>query len=296
MRSSVSGYHETTLPWQSDAGGGPTLRGRRLDGPQTMLHFVHGNGFCGGVYWPLLQELVPEYGLFCHDIEAHGQSDAPARFSGTRAIRQRFMPVIAEQQLPTGQLIGMGHSYGAAQTLCAAAENPQLFRALVLLDPILLPPLHFAGTRLLAAAGRNPPSRGARRRRDRWDSRQRAWERLHDRGIYHGWRDDAFDCFIEYATRDDESGQRVLSCPKWMEAEIFDHPTYPWRALPRVQCPMLIVFGDNSYPFLKGAERRVRERHASADVRTQAGGHCFMLEDPVTTAETIRDFLSAHKL
>src|SRR3546814_3720045 len=69
----------------------------------------------------------------------------------------------------------MGHSYGAALTVRAAAENPHLFRALVLLDPILLPTSLWLGTRLLARLGRNPMSRAARRRRDRWPSREEAW-------------------------------------------------------------------------------------------------------------------------
>src|SRR3546814_11121482 len=94
---------------------------------------------------------------------------------------------------------------------------------------------------LLARLGRNPMSRAARRRRDRWPSREEAWTRLHDRGIYRGWRDDAFDCFIEHATRD-EDGERALTCPKWLEAEIFDHPVYPWPAPGHLQCPVLFAY------------------------------------------------------
>src|SRR3546814_704845 len=188
----------------------------------------------------MLQQLMPHYGLFCVDLEGHGDSDRPTHFSGSKAIARRIAPVIADQQ-PGGQaLVGMGHSYGAALTVRAAAENPHLFRALVLLDPILLPTSLWLGTRLLARLGRNPMSRAARRRRDRWPSREEAWTRLHDRGIYRGWRDDAFDCFIEHATRD-EDGERALTCPKWLEAEIFDHPVYPWHALRPLQCPVLFV-------------------------------------------------------
>src|SRR3546814_9423117 len=58
MLSTASAYHELTAAWVSSAGHGPTLRGRRYDGPATTLHFVHGNGFCGGVYWPMLQQLM----------------------------------------------------------------------------------------------------------------------------------------------------------------------------------------------------------------------------------------------
>lgn len=295
MLSSASSYRELTTPWSSSAGTGPTLRGRRYDGPATTLHFVHGNGFCGGVYWPMLQQLMPHYGLFCVDLEGHGDSDPPARFSGSTAIARRIAAVIADQQ-PGGQtLVGMGHSYGAALTVRAAAENPRLFRALVLLDPILLPTPLWLGTRLLARLGRNPIANAARRRRAQWPSREQASARLKDRGIYRGWLDDAFDCFIEYATRD-EAGERVLSCPKWLEAEIFDHPLYPWRALRQLQCPVLLVHGSQTYPFVAPAARKARKLVPALDVRVQSGGHCFMQEAPQTTAATIHEFLRAHRL
>ncbi|NKF21441.1 alpha/beta fold hydrolase [Solimonas marina] len=289
----VSAYHDRTQAWQSRAGGGPLLRGRRYDGPPHTIHFVHGNGFCGGVYWPLLAGLLPDYGLFCHDIEGHGASEPPQHFSGTPAIMRRIEPVIADQGLAGKPLIGMGHSYGAALTLCAAAENPQRFGALVLLDPILLPPLHYAVTRLSAAVGGNPLSRGALRRRDRWESRDAVRARLQGRGIYRGWRDDAFECFVEYATRDDADGSRVLCCPKQEEAAIFNHPIYPWRAWPHIHCPVLVIMGADSYPFLRHSARLIRKRHPAAHLQAQAGGHCFMLEDPDRTAATVRDFLKS---
>ncbi|WP_051278749.1 alpha/beta fold hydrolase [Solimonas flava] len=287
-------FHELSA-WQSSAGAGPILRGRRHDGPPTTLHFVHGNGFCGGVYWPLLRPLAAEYGLFCHDFEGHGNSAAPERFAGPAALAARIPQVIAEQRLPSGALIGVGHSYGAALTVLAAIARPDLFRALVLLDPILMPGPMYALTRLLALTRRNPLSRGARRRRDRWPSRQAAWDRLHDRGIYHDWLDAAFDCFIDYATHD-EGGERALSCPKWLEAEIFDHPAYPWSGLRELRCPVLFLHGEQTYPFVAGAARLARRRLPSIEVHTQPGGHCFMQEDPRSTADTVLRFLRRHGL
>jgi pimeloyl-ACP methyl ester carboxylesterase len=70
-------FVQATTPWQSQAGSGPTLRGRRVDNGRPLIHFLHGNGFCGGVYWPFLRGLLPDYALFCHDLEGHGASLAP---------------------------------------------------------------------------------------------------------------------------------------------------------------------------------------------------------------------------
>lgn len=283
-------YLQSTQAWQSDAGRGPLLRGRRRDSAAMQLHFTHGNGLCGGVYWPLLR-LLPEYGLFCHDYEGHGASEAPHRFSGPEVLIARIAQVIAQQQLPCDRLIGIGHSFGGALTLRAAAAHPELFRAVILLDPILLPWPAYAYTRISAALRLNPMSRAARRRRAHWPSREAAWQHLHGRGIYKGWREEAFDAFIDHATRDAADGGRELCCPKWLEAAIFDHPVYPWAALPRLHCPTLVLYGRDSYPFMAGAMRQAGERNRGLQIEAVDGGHCFMLEDPQASAARIRSFL-----
>lgn len=287
-----AGFLAATTPWQSRAGGSLTLRGRRRDHQGTTLHFVHGNSFAGGVYWPMLRELTPQYGLFCHDLEGHGDSDRPARYNGAAHSIARIAAVIAEQ-LPQRPLIGVGHSYGAAMTVRTAAAHPDLFRALVLLDPILLPPATWIASRIAGTLGANPMSRTALRRRDRWPDADAAARHLRGRGIYRGWTDEAFDCFIAHATRD-QGGERTLSCPRELEAAIFSTPPYPWRALRQLSCPVLLVHGEKTYPFMPRTASLARRGCASLQVRTQAGGHCFMLEDPVQTAATIRDFLVTH--
>ena len=182
-------FLHATRPWESSAGTGPQLRGRRADGPGPTIHFLSGNGFCGGVYWPFLKQVRPDYGLFLHDIEGHGESDPPARFSGTRALAARTVQVIEDQGLRDGRgLIGMGHSRGAAMTLKIAAENPGLFRALVLLDPIALPTPIFLGWRTASLLGLNSMANDTRRRRTAWPSRDEAFAHLRGRGIFRGWQ------------------------------------------------------------------------------------------------------------
>ncbi|MFP5304252.1 MAG: alpha/beta fold hydrolase, partial [Gammaproteobacteria bacterium] len=270
------GYLQASSGWQSTAGGGPLLRGRRtaVSTGAPTLHFLHGNGFCGGVYWPFLRRLLPDYGLFCHDLEGHGASDAPARYSGTAAIIARVPKVIADQQLDRDALIGIGHSFGAAVTMAVAAHNPGLFKALVLLDPILIPTPGWLYIKLLSALGRNPMAEAARRRRDRWASRGDALARLRGRGIYCGWSEEGLQCFVEHATRDagplptgkgrqaspsDQiTGSRILCCPRELEAAIFENPVYPWRLLPRIDVPVLFLHGAGSYPFMASAARKAQ--------------------------------------
>jgi pimeloyl-ACP methyl ester carboxylesterase len=277
-------------PWTSTAGTGPTLRGLRADGDGAVIHFLHGNGFCGGVYWPFLRRLRPDYGIFLHDIEGHGASDAPPRFSGVAAVAQRIPQVMADQGLASGGLIGMGHSFGAALTLRVAARNPGLFSALVLLDPIVFPPLMWAAIKLASLLNRHPFARAARRRRNAWVSHEEALAYLRGRGIYKGWEEEALHAFVDHAMRHDEQGL-VLSAPPALEATIYDHPLYSWRDFRRVQVPILFLYGEHSYPFFPPAARRARDANPGVTVGTVAGGHCFMLENPQASADRVREFL-----
>lgn len=296
MNSSAKGTgaagYRVLAPTEHTRTGQPAWRGRRADAAGPMLHFLHGNGFCGGVYWPFLERFLPQYGLYCSDIEGHGASEAPARFSGVPALLERARAVIAAQALDQGPLVGIGHSFGGALTLRLAADHPQLFRAIVLLDPIVMPPPMWLGVRLASVLNRHPMAKAARRRRECWASRAEAFSRLNGRGIYAGWTEEAMQCFVEHALVETGQGEEVrLACPRELEATIFEHPVWPWPAFRRLQCPTLFVSGAGSYGFFPWAQRLARRADPRIEFQTLPGGHCFMLEHPTQTHDAVVDFL-----
>jgi pimeloyl-ACP methyl ester carboxylesterase len=293
----VSSLLEQTRPWASAAGGGPTLRGRRTDAGAQTIHFFPGNGFCGAVYWDFLKRLLPAHGasgdvgLFLHDIEGHGASDAPPAFSGAAAIARRVPEVLREQRLDGQTLIGMGHSFGGALSLKCAVEHPGLFRALVLLDPITLPPLGWFLWRGMGRLGINPMAKAARTRRSTWPSHDDALLHLRGRGIFRGWTEEALRDFVDHAmgARD---GQWVLRCPPELEAQIYEHPIWCWPLFRKVQVPVLFLYGAQSYPFFPTTARRARRRHPKLEIGTVPGAHCFMLQHPDEAAARVREWLA----
>ncbi|MES2488685.1 MAG: alpha/beta hydrolase [Pseudomonadota bacterium] len=279
-------------PWESNAGTGPTIRGRRSESGAPLIHFLHGNGFCGGVYWPMLRHFLPQYGLITHDIEGHGDSDNPPKFSGVEAVIQRIPQVMSDIGLPGQPLIGMGHSFGGALTLRVAADNPGLFKALVLLDPIVMPAPFFVGVHIASMLGRHPLANASRRRRQSWASRAEVADRLRGRGTYKGWTPEALHSFVEYATRD-EGDKRVLSCPAELEAQIFERPVWPWAAFKKAQLPILFLRGNQSFSFFPRAEKLAQRANPQVLVKTLPGGHCFMQENPEATYKVVAEFLAS---
>ena len=290
MADALPRAYDELARWESRAGGGPVLRGRRAGGARGPVHFLPGNGFCGGVYWPFLKRLLPGYGLFLHDIEGHGESDAPAHFSGIGSVARRVPLVAKEQGVAGAPLVGMGHSFGAALTLKVAADNPGLFKALVLLDPIVVPTPAWLGIRALSALGLHPMMRAALRRRREWAGRQDAVDHLRGRGIYKGWTEEALGCFVDHAMRD-EDGKRVLRCPPELEAEIYGRPVYPWPSFRNITVPILFLYGAGSYDFFPIAARLARRSNPAVEVKTVPGHHCFMLQDPADAHDAVAEFL-----
>ncbi len=285
-------FIQATVPWAFEEDGLPALRSRRFDhGGRPLIHFMHGNGFCGATYWNFLRHFKTGYGLFLHDVQGHGDSDPGEGFPGWKATVTRTATVI--QQHPVTQtklpLIGMGHSFGAAVTLMTAARHPELFRCLVLVDPVLFPP---GLKRLLRYfPGLNPIVAQARKRTPHWPTRQAAWDYLHQRGIFRGVEDDALACYIDHGLEHRADGLH-LKCPRETEAQIFaSMPLGLWSAVKGVQCPVYILHGRNSYPFVSRGAKRAARLNSCITVETTRGGHCFMLEHPREAHERIETYL-----
>lgn len=275
-------------PWSARHSDGLQVRGRQFEAGPVQAHFLSGNGFCGGVYWPFLQRLLPEYSIWIHDQLGQGESDNPARFTGTRDWTDRLCQVL--DQAPPRRRIAIGHSFGGAMSLRLAMARPQAFEAIVLLDPVLFPPLLLAGIDLMRWTGRHPFARAAKQRRNYWPDRTALRAYLQDRGIYRGWSEASLEAFVEHACEQTEEGWS-LRCPPWLEAELYARPARGYRqALRQLKLPILFLYGADSYPFMPLAARHAaRCGHA---VKALPGGHCFMQEDPAAAADAVREFLA----
>ena len=70
-------------PWSHSCSAGFTLRGWHTPpSGKPLLHFLHGNGFCGRTYEPLLRLLAADFDLWLCDVQGHGDSDHGGRFHG----------------------------------------------------------------------------------------------------------------------------------------------------------------------------------------------------------------------
>ncbi len=289
------------IRWTHDTPHGFTLRGwHSPPSGKPLLHFIHGNSFCGRVYEPMLAALNTDFDLWLSDVQGHGDSDAGDRFVGWNRSADLAIAAVKAHLPLFGDvpLMAAGHSFGGVLTCLALSSHRELFQRAVVLDPVLFPAamawsLTMAETMGLAA--QTPLARSARRRRAHWPDRHTAIESLRGRGTYKGWREDALQAFGEHALRPADDGDGVvLKCAPSREAEVFGSgPVGLWSALRLVRTPVCVIHAGHTFPFVAPSALQWRGMNRHVSVEQVPGGHCFMQEDPEDAAERVRRFLLA---
>lgn len=288
------------FPWSHANSAGFTSRGwHTKPSGKPVLHFLHGNGYCGRVYEPMLGYLAEEFDLWLCDAQGHGETDHGGRFHGwnlNAELAVEAWHAAGRERFADAPLYAVGHSFGGVLTSLILARHPELFKRAVLLDPVLFSAPMIGVMALSDVVGlsrRTGMAAKAVKRRKVWPDRATAHGLLQERGMFRGWTDQAFSAYIEHALKDTDAGVE-LKCRPSREADIFSsYPRRLWASLAKIVTPTEIIYGKRSYPFV--AKSVVHLCASNAHVRGQIveGGHCFMQEFPQASAERVSQFLLA---
>lgn len=289
--------------WSQPTSAQLTLRGwHSVPSGKPVLHFLHGNGFCGRVYTPLLELLSADYDLWLCDIQGHGDSDLGERFLGWNRNAALAVEVFNAQRaiFADAPVYAAGHSFGGVLTSLIMAQHPHLFRAAVLLDPVIYTPrlqlLMRTADRLGVTI--NQVAKKTLKRRRHWPDRAAAYAAyaaLTGRGAFQGWAPEALASFVDYALRPAAEGGVELKCPPELEARIFaSAPSRLWSSLRRVQTPALFMYGAHSFPFVPKSAQLWAQKNEQVQLEQVPGGHCFMQQDPALAAQHTLAFLSRY--
>lgn len=217
----------------------------------------------------------------------------------------RFLSDHPSTSLPSAQdddapVIGVGHSIGGIVTLRAAMRDPQKFRALILIDPVLFVPSFLVGWNFIRAIGlgekTHPLIPAARRRRREFSNLDVLFRSYRSKSVFRYMSDENLKTYITGITKPKaDGGYELAYTPEW-ETHIYltgmrDHDL--WRGLPTLDIPTLIIRGAETDTFLPNAERLVKKKNPKIQVHTMKNAtHILPLEYPKEVAEIIKDFLT----
>jgi pimeloyl-ACP methyl ester carboxylesterase len=209
------------------------------DGPPLLM--AHATGFCGPVLAPLAAHLTGRFHCWAYDARGHGDSEAPAGLDWNwSGFADDVLAVV--DGLGLDQPYGFGHSSGGAAMLDAEARRPGTFAALWCYEPIVWPEITDELT-----ASRRPLISGALKRRDRFPSRQDAYDNFASKPPLESLDPKALRAYVDCGFTADGEGVR-LKCPPFVEAAIYRQGLVHdgFSRLGRVGCPVTIGRGDRS--------------------------------------------------
>lgn len=266
-------------------------------GDKTPLHFLHANGYPPECYQTLFEFFQTQYHLFGMKLRPLW---ADAKLSDVKNWRilsddlLRFLPT-----LTADPVIGVGHSVGATVTLRAALQNPQKFRALILLDPVLFVPPFILLWRIIYALGLgakfHPKVAATLRRRKTFDNLEIVFRGYRTREVFRHVSDENLKNYIQGITQPKpEGGFELIFSPEW-ESHIYLTGLQDfdiWNNLHKLQIPTLIIRGSESDTFTKKAQKLIEKKNPKIQFEVlEKATHIFPLEYPKEVFEITRKFI-----
>jgi len=262
------------------------------------LHFLHANGYPPACYLPLLDMLKERYHVTAMHLRPLWPGSNPKELGAWHPMSDDLTLFIEEQDF--APVIAVGHSIGAIVSLRAALRQPEKFRALVLIDPVLFPPRFIAAYNLLKASGLayrlHPWILGALRRRRMFDDPETLFKSYRRKHVFRHFSDQNLRIYVNGISRQRaEGGYELAYSPEW-EARIYYTSVWRdmdlWRGLPSLKVPTVIIRGAETDTFLAPTAHLVQKTNPAIFQETiQKSTHLVPLEKPVQVHQKIEWFL-----
>ena len=270
---------------------------------KPVIHFAHANGMPSAVYQPFFENLAEfftiEYIAMLGDTPDYPVDDH------WRSLTQQIIDSIKNTCEKHGvtQVVGVGHSLGAMCTLQALYRAPEYFAQAVLMDPPWIYGKVSFLWHLAKTADRLPmmnnrlmdklsPAGVSKHRRDVWDSREDAYDKLRYKGFFKSFDERSFQGYIEHGLHKRADGKVTLAIPKESEVAVFrTNPSWYWLTPNRApKPPVTLIIGKESV-FLKRRFPQKIQSRLNIPYETHTGGHMFPLEHPESVSLQVLDLI-----
>jgi pimeloyl-ACP methyl ester carboxylesterase len=263
------------LVWENDA---------------PLLHFAHATGFNAETYRGMLSPLADRFRIVASDARGHGSTTMPAEPGmprGWKIFRDDLVSIL-DRVAPQGAILA-GHSMGGAVSLMAAAARPDKVKALVLIEPVLMPRAlwwHMMLVRIGLRASEPGLAERALKRRDVFPSLEMAMAAYKGRGAFTTWPQDTIADYIKGGFEPVEGGYRLRCRPQW-ESEIFRSAPFGVSGFAaKIRCPLTILHGEYASTSSAGELDNIRRLYPAARIVAQKGASHFL---PMEYPQLVRD-------
>lgn len=264
-----------------------------------ILSLAPANGFVPETYLPMLKPLMTDYRVLSTPPRALWNEGEPPEITPEHSWYDLSVDMLnTYEHFGLKDVIAIGHSIGGVMTILAAIQRPDLFKAIILLDPVIASPAICAWVKNEQAQGKIaafPLADLARRRKNQFESVDAAFENFHGKSIFKNWSDEVLRLYVEHGTIECNGKRCLKFSPEW---EAFYYSTYYphiWDELPKLadlDLPILFMPAGESDTFVPDNIRRVQELVPEASIEVMEGmEHLFPMSHPQETGEVIQTWL-----
>lgn len=257
--------------------------------PILLLHATGFHARC----WDQIIHQLPNAPIFAVDILCHGKSDSIDAPYNWQSFADYLEALIV--QLKLTNITGAGHSFGGHLLTRLAASKPELFKHLLLLDPVIGDPVHIK-TWQKAAQANNPVAN----RRNQWASAEELQEKLAPKVPFNTWDPAVLTDYCQYGLTPSSTHEGFeLACPPRCEAAIYGTSGAEdiYEKLPNIHVPITIIRAqerkesDAMFDFRPSPtwKNLVDKLPNAKEIYCEDRTHFFPMEDPEFVANAIKE-------
>ncbi|BCZ97336.1 alpha/beta hydrolase [Legionella pneumophila] len=258
---------------------------------RELIHFAHGNGFPSLCYKQLLEQLETRFDCCFIDKIGH-DPDYPVGENWHNLVAEIIASIKRQAEQP---VIAVGHSLGGVLSLLAAIEQPQLFKAVIMLDSPLIGAFKSSMVRLAKALGiidRVTPAFRTKKRREHWQNYEQLISYLKTRDLFKTFTEECLNDYIKYGLEYKEDGY-YLRFDRHIEYQIYR--TIP-HVIPRYKgkltVPAALIYGDKS-TVVDRMDIRYMKNHFNVKCFKTTGTHLFPMEHPKAVGKQVIEVVDA---
>jgi pimeloyl-ACP methyl ester carboxylesterase len=267
--------------------------------------FIHANGYPPEAYQSFLVHFLDNYQVITLSLRPFLKDLDPASLKDWRDFRDDYLGFLDQRGFGVSknadnQIIGVGHSVGAMVSLMAAIERPDLFKALVLIEPVLFPRWQGTLKRVLAPFDLmrkiHPLIRATLNRKVNFPGQELMFKNYREKPIFQRLSDIVLRDYVTGLAKENLDGSVYLKYgPEW-EARIYETgglaDAYVWKNLPGIPCPVLILRGQDSKTLKPQVVQRMIKILPDGQSHTEPEtGHLLPLEIPDRAANLVAAYL-----
>lgn len=262
------------------------------DQNSPALVFSHASGFNAQTYRQLFKQIDPSIDIYAIDQRGHGLTSAHANADELKSWRTYEEDLSEFVDWLDRPVILAGHSMGGAVSTKVAAMKPDRVKALVLVEPVIMPAMVDTVMGILKKLNLGqliPLVNSAKNRRASFSSIDEAVENYTNKGAFKSWSRTWIEDYVIGGTVNNSQGGISLSCkPEWEAKTFAVSGNNPWTAIKNLKCPITIIKGKTGSSLHPLAVSRIQKLHPYLDYTLiDNASHFLPMEYPEQVAKKI---------